>query len=245
MNKIKNILLLWGIVGIVSLVVSPVEAVGYSVSFTDPQGDVYDGNGNPTSNPNIDITLVKSYEQNQNIVFEITVAGSIYTGSDEYIYMIHVGGDAGYILQIMYSNDNVIYYPQQNPSDIGQGTFSVQGNKLTIQVPVSAIEHENIVLRVQNAYGNLGGSTPDAIDLAPNDGGFYGGDTESETGEEEPEEQEEESGNTGDEETAGTETGDEKTTDTSDSTPGFEVSLCILAFAVVLVLLFVIRRKNN
>ena len=229
MKKTSKILLILGAVAILSVSAFPVNAIGYSVSFDDAQGDVRDGNGDHTSNPNIDTTLVKSYRQNENVVFEITVAGSIYTGSDEYIYMIQVGGDAADILQIMYSNDNVVYYTQQNPQDIGQGTYSVDGGKLTIQVPVSAFDSENIVLRVQNAYGNLGGSTPDAIDLAPNDGGFSGEDAGGD--------------DTGDDDTGDDDTGGDDSGDTNGGTPGFETIVVLVALGIALIILR--RRKIN
>lgn len=244
MKKTSMFVTIVGITAFLFFAAVPIQAVGYSVSFTDSQGDVRDGNGDPTSNPNIDITSLESYKENDNVVFELTVAGSIYTGSDEYMYMVHVGGDAADILQIMYSNDQVMYYSQQDPSDMGQGTYNVDGGKLTIQIPVSAFESENIVLRVQNAYGNLGGSTPDAIDLAPNDGGFSGmggsGDTEEE--DEGDDEEEEDSGETSDDaDTNGDGNGEEESEDNGGSSPGFEALLLITAIAIVII--FFKRRK--
>ena len=235
MKKTSNILLVLGILAILLLSASSVNAIGYSVSFDDAQGDVRDGNGDPTSQPNVDITHVKSYKEGQTVYFELKVAGSIISDSEEYIYFIQAGGTDAEVIQAIFSNGNATYIDQVNLQNSGEAEYTVEGNKLTMGVPIDVFS-ENIVLRANAAYGDLGTSEPKAIDIAPNDGGFSGEDGgEDDTGDDDTGDDD-----TGDDDT-GDDTGDGESEDTNGGTPGFEIMVLLVALGIVL---FVFRRKK-
>jgi hypothetical protein len=231
MKKTSKILLKLGAVVILLLSASSVNAIGYSVSFDDAQGDVRDGDGDPTSQPNVDITHVKSYKEGQTVYFELKVAGSIISNSEEYIYFIEAGGTDAEVIHAIFSNGNATYIDQVNPQNSGEAEYTVEGNKLTIGVPVNVFS-ENIVLRANAAYGDLGTSEPKAIDIAPNDGGFSGEDGgEDDTGDDDIGD-----GDTGDDGTNG-----DGSEDTNGGTPGFETIVVLLALGLALI---IFRRRK-
>lgn len=220
MKKTSKILLILGAVAILSISAFPVNAIGYSVSFDDAQGDVRDNDANPTSEPNVDITHVKSYKEGQTVYLELTVTGSIIS-SEEYVYIVEAGGDAGEIIQAVFSNGGANYFDQINPQNSGEAEYTIENNKLTIGVPADVFSFENIVLRASAA--KVGDVETEAIDIAPNDGGFSGEDA-------------------GGDDTGDDDTGDDSE-DTNGGTPGFETIVVLVALGIALIILR--RRKIN
>jgi predicted transcriptional regulator len=100
----------------------------YNNYHTDPKGDILD--------ENIDIVHIKSYEQNENIVLEMKVAGKIIDNNSMYHYQLNLviknienENEEGSIIVFRYSNGNLS--PQ---IDFETG---VNDDILTIDVPKS------------------------------------------------------------------------------------------------------------
>lgn len=226
MKKTSKILLILGAVAILSVSAFPVNAIGYSVSFDDAQGDVRDNDGNPTSESNVDITHVKSYKEDQTVYLELTVTGSIIS-SEEYVYIVDAGGEDAEIIQAVFSNGSANYFDQINPQNSGEAEYTIENNKLTIGVPVDVFSSEHIVLRASAA--KVSDVETEAIDIAPNDGGFSGEDGGGD--------------DTGDDDTGDDDTGGDDSEDTNGGTPGFETIVVLVALGIALIILR--RRKIN
>jgi hypothetical protein len=230
MKNTSKILLILGAVVILSLSAFPVNAIGYSVSFDDAQGDVRDDDGNPTSESNVDITHVKSYKEGQTLYLELTVAGSIMS-SEEYVYMLDVGGEGADVIQAVYSNGSAHYFDQLNPQNSGEAEYTIDNNKLTIEVPVGVFSSEHIALRANAAKS--GDMETEAIDMAPNDGGFSAEDAgDDDTGDEDTGDED-----TGDGDTGNGDTGGDESEDTNGGTPGFETIVVLGALGIAVIIL--------
>lgn len=222
MRRQRNIII-WAAVTMCLILLSPLTvAVSYSTDFDDPTDDVIKNEIQTVDLPHVDIKHIKTYEEGENIVFEMTVDGSIQDTNDyvydfyamdtakmdtseatEIIYLYYKGGVARY----MDPND----YTDQ--SKIGEPDVTIVGNKITMKVPTSVFSD----LSNFYVYAIASSALEEAFDFALSWEGT-GDDTGDDAGDEAE--------------------GDE---DAGDGTPGFEVIAVIISVAIALILL---RRKK-
>ncbi len=116
------------------------------MSFSDPEGDVIDQDGNNISRPDVDIVEVETRVEDETLLFILRVAGTIRQYDPDYSYAFYaleekttsIGEAQGVMVAF---NDGEAYYTLlEDPSETIDIHHGVEDDALTLEAPIDVFQ---------------------------------------------------------------------------------------------------------